>query len=81
MAKAGIPDGVLNVVTGFGPTVGAAISSHMDIDAVIFSFRFNNVFLVLCIFCHSYFNTFYVIYCMHLHFACFCLLGQFYWLH
>ncbi|XP_050263852.1 aldehyde dehydrogenase 1-like [Quercus robur] len=30
---AGIPDGVLNVVTGFGPTAGAAISSHMDIDA------------------------------------------------
>uniref|UniRef100_A0A2N9FXX6 Aldehyde dehydrogenase domain-containing protein n=1 Tax=Fagus sylvatica TaxID=28930 RepID=A0A2N9FXX6_FAGSY len=34
---AGIPDGVLNVVTGFGPTVGAAISSHMDIDAVSFT--------------------------------------------
>ncbi|XP_042975404.1 aldehyde dehydrogenase family 2 member C4-like isoform X2 [Carya illinoinensis] len=30
---AGIPDGVLNVITGFGPTAGAAISSHMDIDA------------------------------------------------
>ncbi|KAG2718519.1 hypothetical protein I3760_03G224200 [Carya illinoinensis] len=34
---AGIPDGVLNVVTGFGPTAGAAISSHMDIDAVSFT--------------------------------------------
>lgn len=34
--KAGIPDGVLNVVPGFGSTAGAAISSHMDIDAVIF---------------------------------------------
>lgn len=33
--KAGIPDGVLNVVPGFGATAGAAISSHMDIDAVI----------------------------------------------
>lgn len=33
--KAGIPDGVLNVVPGFGSTAGAAISSHMDIDAVI----------------------------------------------
>ncbi|KAL5052593.1 hypothetical protein RYX36_033275, partial [Vicia faba] len=30
--KAGIPNGVLNVVPGFGPTAGAAISSHMDID-------------------------------------------------
>ncbi|XP_041006852.1 aldehyde dehydrogenase family 2 member C4-like [Juglans microcarpa x Juglans regia] len=34
---AGIPDGVLNVVTGFGPTAGAAVSSHMDIDAVCFT--------------------------------------------
>ncbi|KAF5459067.1 hypothetical protein F2P56_023055 [Juglans regia] len=34
---AGIPDGVLNVVTGFGPTAGAAVSSHMDIDAVSFT--------------------------------------------
>jgi coniferyl-aldehyde dehydrogenase len=36
--KAGIPDGVLNVVTGFGSTAGAAISSHMEIDAVSPSF-------------------------------------------
>ncbi|KAF8407029.1 hypothetical protein HHK36_006154 [Tetracentron sinense] len=34
---AGIPDGVLNVVTGFGATAGAAISSHMDIDKVSFT--------------------------------------------
>ncbi|BAT72811.1 hypothetical protein LR48_Vigan11g081600 [Vigna angularis] len=34
---AGIPDGVLNVVPGFGPTAGAAISSHMEIDAVSFT--------------------------------------------
>jgi hypothetical protein len=34
--KAGIPDGVINVVPGFGPTAGAAVSSHMDIDAVIY---------------------------------------------
>ncbi|KAK7852958.1 aldehyde dehydrogenase family 2 member C4 [Quercus suber] len=34
---AGIPDGVLNIITGFGPTAGAAISSHMDIDAVSFT--------------------------------------------
>lgn len=31
---AGVPDGVINVVTGFGHTAGAAISSHMDIDKV-----------------------------------------------
>ncbi|KAL3828430.1 hypothetical protein ACJIZ3_017232 [Penstemon smallii] len=35
--QAGVPDGVINVVTGFGPTVGAAISSHMDIDMVSFT--------------------------------------------
>ncbi|KHG07688.1 Aldehyde dehydrogenase family 2 member C4 [Gossypium arboreum] len=34
---AGLPDGVLNVVTGFGETAGAAISSHMDIDKVTFT--------------------------------------------
>lgn len=34
LLKAGIPDGVLNVVPGFGHTAGAAISSHMDIDKV-----------------------------------------------
>ncbi|KAL5572684.1 hypothetical protein UlMin_022281 [Ulmus minor] len=34
---AGIPDGVLNVITGFGPTAGAAIASHMDIDMVSFT--------------------------------------------
>ncbi|XP_018498556.2 aldehyde dehydrogenase family 2 member C4 isoform X2 [Pyrus x bretschneideri] len=29
---AGVPDGVFNVITGFGKTAGAAISHHMDID-------------------------------------------------
>ncbi|KAK6944990.1 Aldehyde dehydrogenase domain [Dillenia turbinata] len=32
-----IPDGVINVVTGFGPTAGAAISSHMDVDKISFT--------------------------------------------
>ncbi|KAK3134013.1 hypothetical protein QOZ80_6AG0543940 [Eleusine coracana subsp. coracana] len=35
--KAGIPDGVINVVPGFGPTAGAAIASHMDVDMVSFT--------------------------------------------
>ncbi|KAK1297836.1 Aldehyde dehydrogenase family 2 member C4 [Acorus calamus] len=34
---AGIPDGVLNVVTGFGPTAGAALCSHMDVDKISFT--------------------------------------------
>src|SRR5438132_676735 len=35
--EAGIPDGVVNVVPGYGPTAGAAVSSHMDIDKVAFT--------------------------------------------
>src|ERR1700756_5197035 len=35
--EAGIPDGVLNVVPGFGPTAGAALSAHMDVDKVAFT--------------------------------------------
>ncbi|KAH6778311.1 aldehyde dehydrogenase 2C4, partial [Perilla frutescens var. frutescens] len=35
--QAGVPDGVINVVTGYGSTVGSAISSHMDIDMVSFT--------------------------------------------
>ncbi|XP_051152563.1 aldehyde dehydrogenase family 2 member C4-like [Andrographis paniculata] len=35
--EAGIPDGVLNVVTGYGHSAGAAITSHMDIDKVSFT--------------------------------------------
>ncbi|KAJ0257460.1 Aldehyde dehydrogenase domain-containing protein [Hirschfeldia incana] len=30
--EAGLPEGVVNIVSGFGPTAGAAIASHMDID-------------------------------------------------
>jgi len=32
--QAGLPPGVLNVISGFGPTAGAAIASHMNIDKV-----------------------------------------------
>ncbi|XP_058112299.1 aldehyde dehydrogenase family 2 member B7, mitochondrial-like isoform X3 [Magnolia sinica] len=35
--EAGLPDGVLNVVSGRGPTVGAAIASHMDVDKIAFT--------------------------------------------
>src|SRR6202008_1045911 len=35
--EAGIPDGVLNVVPGYGPTAGAALSGHMDVDKVAFT--------------------------------------------
>src|SRR5437868_1523175 len=35
--EVGIPDGVLNVVPGYGPTAGAALSSHMDVDKIAFT--------------------------------------------
>ncbi len=37
LLEAGVPEGVLNIVTGFGPTAGAPIASHMDIDKVAFT--------------------------------------------
>ncbi|KAJ3701860.1 hypothetical protein LUZ61_005565 [Rhynchospora tenuis] len=35
--EAGIPDGVLNVITGFGLMAGAALASHMDVDDITFT--------------------------------------------
>ncbi|KAM9331104.1 aldehyde dehydrogenase 1A1-like [Gastrophryne carolinensis] len=35
--EAGFPPGVVNIVPGFGPTAGAAISNHMDVDKVAFT--------------------------------------------
>jgi len=37
VAEAGIPAGVINVVPGYGPTAGAAIVHHQDIDKVTFT--------------------------------------------
>ncbi|KMZ61155.1 Aldehyde dehydrogenase [Zostera marina] len=34
---AGLPPGVLNIVSGFGPTAGAALASHTDVDKVAFT--------------------------------------------
>ena len=35
--EAGLPDGVLNIVTGYGPTAGAALAEHMDVDKIAFT--------------------------------------------
>jgi aldehyde dehydrogenase (NAD+) len=35
--EVGFPDGVINVVPGYGPTAGAALSSHMDVDKIAFT--------------------------------------------
>jgi gamma-glutamyl-gamma-aminobutyraldehyde dehydrogenase len=36
-ADCGLPDGVLNVVTGSGAETGAALSMHMDVDVLTFT--------------------------------------------
>jgi aldehyde dehydrogenase (NAD+) len=35
--EAGFPEGVVNILPGFGPTAGAAIAFHMDVDKVAFT--------------------------------------------
>jgi aldehyde dehydrogenase (NAD+) len=37
IVEAGFPDGVVNMLPGFGPTAGAAIARHMDVDKVAFT--------------------------------------------
>ncbi|BDG31715.1 aldehyde dehydrogenase family protein [Parageobacillus thermoglucosidasius] len=37
LQEAGIPDGVINVVNGYGPTAGAALASHPDVDKIAFT--------------------------------------------
>jgi aldehyde dehydrogenase (NAD+) len=35
--EVGFPRGVINVVPGYGPTAGAALSGHMDVDKIAFT--------------------------------------------
>jgi aldehyde dehydrogenase (NAD+) len=37
IVEAGFPEGVVNILPGFGPTAGAAIANHMDVDKVAFT--------------------------------------------
>jgi len=37
MAEAGLPDGVVNVVPGFGETAGAALAAHDGVDKIAFT--------------------------------------------
>ncbi len=37
MAEAGVPDGVVNVITGYGETTGAALAAHLDVDKIAFT--------------------------------------------
>jgi len=45
--EAGFPDGVVNVVPGFGPTAGAALSSHKDVDKVAFTGEYTTGQLIM----------------------------------
>jgi phenylacetaldehyde dehydrogenase len=35
--EAGLPEGVVNVITGFGETAGAALAAHPDVDKIAFT--------------------------------------------
>lgn len=37
IVEAGFPPGVVNILPGYGPTAGAAIANHMDVDKVAFT--------------------------------------------
>ena len=37
MIEAGFPDGVINIVPGFGETAGAALAGHPDVDKIAFT--------------------------------------------
>jgi hypothetical protein len=61
--EAGIPPGVLNIISGFGPTAGAAIANHMDIDKVAFTgthlcLSLSQVPISLCLFLFHWYPSF-----------------------
>ncbi|HEV2207135.1 MAG TPA: aldehyde dehydrogenase family protein [Verrucomicrobiae bacterium] len=37
LLEAGLPEGVVNIVSGFGETAGAALAAHADVDKVAFT--------------------------------------------
>jgi phenylacetaldehyde dehydrogenase len=37
LQEAGFPDGVVNIVPGYGETAGAALAAHMDVDKIAFT--------------------------------------------
>lgn len=36
-AEAGVPDGVINILPGYGPTAGAALAAHTGVDKIAFT--------------------------------------------
>ncbi|KAF5940186.1 hypothetical protein HYC85_021353 [Camellia sinensis] len=51
--EAGLPPGVLNVVSGFGATAGAALAKHMDVDKIAFTGSTDTGKIVLELACKS----------------------------
>jgi aldehyde dehydrogenase (NAD+) len=45
--KAGIPDGVINIIPGYGPTAGAAIVAHPGIDKVAFTGEYKTAQIIM----------------------------------
>lgn len=45
--KAGIPDGVINVVPGYGPTAGASVVKHPGIDKVAFTGEYRTAQIIM----------------------------------
>ena len=45
--KAGIPDGVINVVPGYGPTAGASIVKHTGVDKVAFTGEYKTAQIIM----------------------------------
>jgi aldehyde dehydrogenase (NAD+) len=45
--KAGIPDGVINVVPGYGPTAGAALVKHPGVDKIAFTGEYRTAQIIM----------------------------------
>jgi hypothetical protein len=37
IAQAGVPEGIVNLVNGYGHTAGAALTTHPDVDKIAFT--------------------------------------------
>lgn len=45
--KAGIPDGVINVVPGYGPTAGASLVKHPGVDKIAFTGEYRTAQIIM----------------------------------
>ena len=45
--EAGIPEGVINIVPGYGPTAGAALVKHPDVDKIAFTGEYRTAQIIM----------------------------------